>query len=241
MEVAFAVDANGDGEVGGSVGLDTDLSGAILQKNITTSILSVGGIRVKDLQGRDVRSNQYAGWAPLAAETIDGTNFVVWVNAITKQVGQWEFDGNWQHVDSTVFNNGSADYAAMEVAFAVDANGDGEQGSSREALPTDTTGTILERNTGTNVLYVGDIAVKDLGGKIVRSDQYAGWAPLAAETINGTYFVVWVNANTKQVGQWEFDGNWQHVDSTVFNNGSADYAAMEVAFAVDANGDGEVG
>ena len=235
----FSVQLNGGGPVLTAI---EEVGTASLSSEVGTNLLYANDVSIiKDLGGITVRSDQYAGWAPLAAETIDGTNFIVWVNAITKQVGKWEFDSNWQHIASTVLNNGSADYVAMEVAFAVDANGDGEQGSSREALPTDTTGTILERNTGTNVLYVGDIAVKDLGGKIVRSDQYAGWAPLAAETIDGTNFVVWVNAITKQVGKWEFDGNWQHVASTVLNNGSADYATMEVAFAVDANGDENIG
>ncbi len=49
-------------------------------------------------QGRHVTVDSFAGWLPIAAETVGGVNKLLWQNQTTSQLRPWQFDTNWAYV-----------------------------------------------------------------------------------------------------------------------------------------------
>ena len=74
--------------------------------------------------GRHVGDGSYLGWTPVAAETINGQNKVIWTHS-DGRMSEWNVDANWNHIKDTVHAVGSNGFMAAESNFNMDFNGDG--------------------------------------------------------------------------------------------------------------------
>ena len=69
-------------------------------------------------------------WQMLAAETVGGTNRVLWRNNAAQFLHVWTLDANWNWISSgAVTGFGSATAWTWELDFQVHANGDGRIGA----------------------------------------------------------------------------------------------------------------
>ena len=90
-------------------------------------------------------------------------------------------------------------------------------------------------NNGSDLIQINR---NDLGGHV--SQDRGWWKVSAAETINGTNYVV--DASPDRIYVWEMDNNWNFVrNSQTATPGSSAYNTIEINFNVDFNDDGEIG
>jgi cyclophilin family peptidyl-prolyl cis-trans isomerase len=233
-EQTFSVQLNG----GGPVLTAIESSGVVLNQD-QNSLLYAGDIALTQ-SGSELTTSKFNGFAPIAAETVSGVNYLAWQNTSTKFIYRWQMDAGWSFVDWTGINPGTAEFSQFEVDFDIDANGDGLTGSTRDRITTDTGTVALEANSATGVLYVGDLALTQSGSELTTS-KFNGFAPIAAETVSGVNYLAWQNTSTKLIYRWQMDVSWSFVDWTGINPGTAEFSQFEVDFDIDANGDGNIG
>ena len=102
----------------GSVELQKDSSGLIYAKPSNGSSDDITA------SGQHVGVNTYAGWSPVAAETISGQNKVIWTHS-NGTMAEWNLDSSWSWSNSVVHAAGSAGFLGVESAFQMDFNNDG--------------------------------------------------------------------------------------------------------------------
>ncbi len=112
-------------------------------------------------------------------------------------------------------------------------------GPSRQAIATDTGVVALEVDTATRILYVGETALTS--GTPLRDNQLRGWTPIAAETVDGVNYLAWRRNTTNSISRWQMDANWAYESYFAFSVGSTAYDDFELAFDIDADGDGSKG
>ena len=235
FESDFGVDADNDGFVGSSrQAITTDTGVVALEVDTATRILYVGETALTS--GSPLRDNQLGGWTPIAAETVDGVNYLAWRNNATKSISRWQMDVNWVYESFQAINVNKPDYASFELAFDIDADGDGVKGSTREPVSTDAGLIILEVDTGTRQLYVGDVALTS-GGNPIRDNQLGGWTPIGAETVDGVNYLAWKNNSNGSISRWQMDANWAYQDFSSFADGTTTFTEFEWDFRIDADGD----
>ncbi|MBT7727535.1 MAG: hypothetical protein HN703_01465 [Planctomycetaceae bacterium] len=234
FEWDFRIDADGDSRRS----IRGDTSGVLLQSNFTTRILYVGDVALTS-GDNPIRDNQLGGWTPIGAETVVGVNYLAWKNNSNGSISRWQMDANWAYQDFSSFSAGTGAFAQFESDFGVDADNDGFVGPSRQAITTDTGVVALEVDTATRILYVGETALTS--GSPLRDNQLGGWTPIAAETVDGVNYLAWRNNATKSISRWQMDANWAYESYFAFSVGSSAYAEFEIAFDVDADGNGVTG
>ncbi len=127
-ETAFQVDANNDGIVGsGLAAIEAQGSTTLNRDERRNLFVGVGNNRQAiRLNQQMVQDNQFAGWQVLAAETINGTNQLLWKQLSTNLLYVWNLDANWNLQSSAGgWSPTSTEALTLEAAFQVDTNGDG--------------------------------------------------------------------------------------------------------------------
>jgi hypothetical protein len=140
-------------------------------------VMYVDGYKLTSKRGETLTTDLYSavGWNPLAAENVDGKNYLVWAHDTTGGMLRWDMNDVWQQRNSVGFDNGTSDFFAAELTFNVDANNDGVIGTlSTTALATDTGNVIVQVATDTNVMYVGGTQLLSKRGDVLSTDIYAG-------------------------------------------------------------------
>ena len=105
----------------GSVELQKDADGMawVQLANGTLDDITYGGRRKGD--------GSWFGWSPVAAETINGNNQVIWMHS-RGDLSLWSVDSNWNWISDQDLAAGSAEFFAAETSFQMDFNGDGTAG-----------------------------------------------------------------------------------------------------------------
>ena len=186
-----------------------------------------------------------SNWQTLAAETVNGENQVLWKHVTKNFVHIWRLDSNWNWVSSEgQWALNSTEAFNKEIAFGVDANGDGSIGNPYTSIESAGNTKLLKDGDNKYFAQVGTAtptAIKN-GGQIYQDIYSSNWQTLAAETVNGENQVLWKNVTGNFVHIWRLDSNWNRVSSEgywILN--SAEAFNKETLFGVDANGDGVVG
>jgi uncharacterized repeat protein (TIGR01451 family) len=188
-------------------------------------------------------NNIYPGWNPLAAETINGENQVLWKNITANTIGLWKTDASWNWLSSDVWDLNSPQTLSQEALFEVDANGDGVISSF---VPIESVGNTAFVKDLANQLFAQvrtttPISLQAFGQPISES-SFPGWEALAVETINGENQVLWKNIADQSLYIWKTDSNWNWLSSEAKGALSSSQALdQETIFGIDANGDDSVG
>lgn len=194
--------------------------------------------------GSPVVEGQFgAGVVPLAAETINGVNQMVWRLSPTT-ITIWTLDASWVFVSQTAPITIDGNTLDTEVSFRVDLNADGILGEDK---------TLIEpQGSGSIVLYIGSISRRYfvssdrgvtfttvfLGGAPVVENQFGvGVVPLAAENISSVNQILWRLSST-QVLTWTLTSTWVYISQTPPINIGDNTIDLEIAFHVDINDDG---
>jgi len=190
--------------------------------------------------------SEISEWQMIAADTITGTNQILWRNNTSSFLHTWSLDVNWNwqsYGGADGFNTAKA--WELETSFQVDATNDGIIG----APPY----TTLEAQGNTKLLSRGDGPASVEYGAGRRQEisspwnspvgsDISEWQMLAAETIAGSNQILWRNNNSSFLHTWSLDANWTWQSSSGadgFNTAKA--WELETSFQVDGNRDGIIG
>jgi Ca2+-binding RTX toxin-like protein len=245
-EADFQVDANGDGIVGDALTPIAETEATNLVRNVQRNLFvsKNGTQQAIRLNQQQVRDNQFTGWQVLAAETINGTNQVLWRQLSTNALYVWNLDANWNFESVTGgWSPNSTEALRAEADFQVDANSDGIVGDALTPI-AETEATNLVRNVQRNLFVSknGTQQVIRLNQQQVRDNQFAGWQVLAAETVNGTNQLLWRQLSTNALYVWNLDANWNLQSSTGgWSPNSTEALSLESNFKLDLNSDGIIG
>jgi len=94
-------------------------------------ILRANGDLIAEAGGNRVNRSAYvsAGWTPVAADRLNGTNTLVWRHAGDGYLHFWRMSDSWRAQSSDGWQQpGGSEYYATESAFSVDIDGDGAVG-----------------------------------------------------------------------------------------------------------------
>ncbi|MEL6940589.1 MAG: hypothetical protein AAFO84_15515, partial [Cyanobacteria bacterium J06598_1] len=166
-----------------------------------------------------VSADQFAGWEVLAAETIEGTNQLLWRNKETQQLGIWTMDDSWVYESAEAFDLGTEAAMAQMEQFGVSKN-DPAQG----AIAIEEVGSTALIRDGEGQMWVAPtnnfssseklaqnqpIAIQ-FNSSPVYDDQFGDWMLLAADTVNEQNQLLWQNKTTQQLGVWTLDDTWNY-------------------------------
>ena len=187
-------------------------------------------------------------WQMLAAETIGGSNKILWRYNPTGQIHVWALNSNWGWTSSDtglVDTNSSAGWG-LESSFQLDLNSDSIIGAP--LTPIELQGnTSLGRHISTAQAYVsvGNTAtpITYLGSPSSPGNASSTWQMLAAETIGGSNKLLWRNNPTGQLHVWALNSNWGWTgsDTGLVDANSSTGWGLESSFQLDLNGDSIIG
>ncbi len=239
-EAALGMDLDGDTVIGAPLTV-IESAGSVTLASDTAGLLYANGSLIT-LGGNPVNGNEMAtlGWTPVAVDTINGINTLVWRHA-SGNLHLWRLSGSWAHVLSEGwYAPGSAEYYATEAAFGMDLDGDTVIGAPLTVI--ESAGSVALAYDGAGRLSAGGTLIT-LGGNPVNYNDMAtlGWTAVAVDTIDGINTLVWRHASGN-LHLWRLSGSWAHVLSEGwYAPGSPDYRALETAFGMDFDGSGTIG
>ena len=193
--------------------------------------------------GNPVVEGQFGAAVPLAAETIEGVNQILWrLSPTTLTI--WTLDASWVFVSQTSAITINNDTLNTEVTFRSDINGDGILGEDRVLIEAGGAGSTL--------IYIGDISrryfvssnagatfttVIRTGSPVIEGQFGAGVVPLAAENIGGINQILW-DLNNGTVLTWNLDDDWVFQSQSAPITIGPNTVDLEIAFRTDINDDG---
>ena len=181
-----------------------------------------------------------AGWRPIAAENVGGTNTIVWRNT-AGSLHFWRLSSSWQQLSADGLHApGTAGYYSAETSFATDFNSDTFVGVPDTVIENVGSSTLAYTSTGN--LVVNRLPITS-GGNPVNFHNYVriGYTAVGAEAVNGTNSIAW-RLPDKKLHFWRLSSNWSQVSSdSMLVPGATRYHAAEVAFGRDFDDDGVVG
>jgi alpha-tubulin suppressor-like RCC1 family protein len=192
--------------------------------------------------------NASSTWQMLAAETIGGSNKLLWRYNPTGQVHVWTLDSNWgwTGADTGLVDANSSAGWGLESSFHLDLNGDTLIGAP--LIPIESQGnTSLGRHFSTAQPYVSvgnyTTPITYLGSPSSSGTASSTWQMLAAETIGGTNKLLWRYNPTGQVHVWTLDSNWgwTGADTGLVDANSSAGWGLESSFQLDLNSDSIIG
>ncbi|MGB7087077.1 MAG: hypothetical protein WBD47_16070, partial [Phormidesmis sp.] len=147
------------------------------------------GTTIKN-SGSQVTANQYAGWEILAADTIDGTNQVLWKNESTQNIGLWRMDENWNFVSGEALALDSAEASSLATAFNVSLVESDASYSDNSTLSGDAGDNILDGGAGNDSLEGlggNDILLGGTGNDVISGGDGNDWLQggIGLDTLTG--------------------------------------------------------
>lgn len=121
LEVAFGIDINGNGEIGGGL-IAIDSFGQVALASNTSGELIANGVGVK-VGGSPATLSQYASVTFVGAERVDGVNTILVRRKSTGEYRIWQLDDNWNHTLSAALPADPVARSALEQAFATGLTG----------------------------------------------------------------------------------------------------------------------
>jgi hypothetical protein len=207
--------------------------------------VEVGGVRqeINSPWGTPAGDNT-SEWQMMAADTIAGTNQILWRNNTYNVLHRWSLDANWTWQSSSgadPFNTTAA--WDLETSFQVDATKDDIIGAPYTTLESQGNTKLLSRGDGQAFVEVGGVRQEiNSPWGTPAGDNTSEWQMLAADTIAGTNQILWRNNTYSFLHRWILDANWTWQSSSgsdPFNTAAA--WDLETSFQVDATKDGIIG
>jgi hypothetical protein len=157
--------------------------------------------------------NSSSTWQMLAAETIDGTNKLLWRYNPTGQVHVWSLNSSWGWTgsDTGLVDANSSTGWGLESSFELDLNGDSIIGTPLTPIDSQGNTSLVRANsTGEGYVSVGATMspITYLGSPTSAGNSSSTWQMLAAETIDGTNKLLWRYNPTGQVHVWSLNSSW---------------------------------
>ncbi|WP_413744648.1 S8 family serine peptidase [Synechococcus sp. MIT S9451] len=243
-ELAFNQDFNNDKLIGrnttavesnGNVHLHKDSAGMGWVKLADGSFddITAGGQRKGE--------GSYQGWSQRAAESINGTNKLIWTH-VSGAMSEWTLDSNWNLSSYAIHSNGSEGFSNAELAFNQDFNNDKLIGRNTTAVESNGNVHLHKDSAGMGWVKLADGSFDDItaGGQRKGEGSYQGWSQRAAESINGTNKLIWTHVSGA-MSEWTLDSNWNLSSYAIHSNGSEGFSNAELAFNQDFNNDNIIG
>ena len=261
LEASFGIDLDGN-RIVASPETRIESAGRIsLIQKWTNSAYSVQSIAAASSpvaitkEGVQVYAGIYGNdWQLLAAETINGTNQVLWKNTFANRLHVWSLDGSWNWQSSTGWDEPTSTVGQqLEASFGIDLDGNGSIAStSTTFMSVETAGSIillkgyntfkgLRNKYSVQSSLPGSVAqdILNNGGQIYEGIYGNEWNILAAETINGVNQVLWNNTLLNRLHVWTLDANWNRTSSGgLIDPLTGAGMELEAQFGLDANADG---
>jgi hypothetical protein len=226
--------------------IETQGNTKLLKRGDGKAFVEVGGARqeITSPWGSPAGDDS-SEWQMLAADTISGTNQILWRNNTSSFLHIWNLDANWtlqSTSGSDAFNSPRA--SELESSFQVDATRDGIIGSPFTILETQGNTKLLKRGDGKAFVEVGGTRqeISAPWGVSRTGSDSSEWQMLAADTISGTNQILWRNNTSSFLHIWNLDASWtlqSTSGSDSFNSPRA--SELETSFQVDATRDGIIG
>jgi len=223
-----------------------DPNGSVqLLRNTATNIVSVKVGSVESLvkyQGSPITFTQFTGWQPIAAETINGANQIIWRNSTINSFVIWNMNSSWNWVSSgNVFGTTSTQGIQAQSQFMVTATGTPTTTTPPDPSIVEINGAVsLLRDLTTNRVSVKISEVVSpvkYQGSQINWTQFVGWQPVAAEVIGGVNQIAWRNDSIQSFVVWTMDSNWNWVSSgSVFATDSTQGLQVQQQFQVNSLG-----
>ena len=254
LEADFGIDLDGNGTVGTpttrieTAGLTSLLKGSGNKYSIQATAAGSNPVAViKD--GVQVYAGIYGNdWQVLAAETVNGTNQVLWKNTLANRLHVWSLDSNWNWKSSAGWDEPNSTIGQqLEAAFGIDLDGNGTVATSTATNTTiEAAGSISLLKGASNKYSAqsslpGSVAqaIKNNGDQIYEGIYGSEWKILAAKTVNGSNQVLWNNTSVNRLHVWTLDGNWNRTASSgLIDPLSGVGKELEAQFGIDTNVDG---
>jgi len=185
--------------------------------------------------------NDHDGWSIVGAEQVNYANQLVFENSVSGKFYIHNLDRYWNYVSGD-WLTGASFYQA-ESDFGQDFDNDGVIGGNSYTT-IESKGSVELQKDSAGLIYAkpanGSSDDITTSGQHVGVNTYAGWSPVAAETINGQNKVIWTHTNGT-MAEWDVDSNWDWTKNNFHTAGSADFLKIETIFGMDFNNDGVVG
>jgi hypothetical protein len=249
LETIFQVDATRDGITGAPpTTLESQGNTKLLKRGDGKAFVEVGagGTRreINSPSGVMVGSDS-SEWQMVAAETIAGSNQILWRNNTANFLHLWSLDANWTWQSASGADGFNTPRAwELETTFQVDATRDGITGAPPTPLESQGNTKLLRRGDGKAFVEYGAGTRQEINspsGVTVGSDS-SEWQMVAAEMIAGVNQILWRNNTANYLHLWSLDANWTWQSSSgadAFNTPRA--WELETIFQVDATRDGITG
>ena len=254
LEAEFGIDLDGNGTVATpTTRIETDglislLKGSDNKYSIQATAAGSSPVAViKD--GVQVYAGIYGNdWQVLAAETVNGTNQLLWKNTSANRLHVWSLDSNWKWTSSTGWDDPASTIGQqLEATFGIDLDGNGSIASPTATNTTIEAAGSISLLKGSSNKYSaqsslpGSIAqaIKNNGEHIYDNIYGSEWKILAAETINSTNQALWNNTTANRLHVWTLDSNWNRTASSgLIDPLSGAGKELEAQFGIDTNADG---
>jgi len=250
IETGFQLDLNNDTIIGAPFSTVESLGNTTLLRRADgrAFVQSAGSTTRQSISspwGADAGTNS-SDWRMLAAESVGGTNQILWRYRPTRQVHVWTLDANWAWQSSSGLIDRTGPQAwDLETAFQLDLTNDAIIGAPFSTVESVGNTTLLRRGDDRAFVQSAGGATR----QIVSSPWGAGvgnatseWQMLAAETIAGTNSILWRYSPTDQLNLWALDGSWTwQTSSPLIDRSSPQTWAIETGFQMDLNNDGRIG
>jgi len=181
----------------------------------------------------------------VAAETIGGSNQILWRNNNDRFLTTWNLDANWSWQSSSdAYDFYTPSAWDLETSFQVDANKDGIIGVPFTTIETQGNTKLLSRGDDKAFVEYGAGTRQEISSpwnSPVGSDS-SEWQMVAADAIAGGNQILWRNNTSNFLHLWNLDANWNWQSSSGSDGFNTPAAwELETSFQVDATKDGITG
>jgi len=156
--------------------------------------------------------NTSSTWQMLAAETIGGSNKLLWRYNPTGQVHVWALNSNWGWTgsDTGLVDANSSTGWGLESSFQLDLNGDSLIGAPYTTIESQGNTSLVRNTSAQAYVNVGNTTtpITYLGTPTSPGNTSSTWQMLAAETIGGSNKLLWRYNPTGQVHVWALNSSW---------------------------------
>jgi len=172
----------------------------------------------------------------IAAESVAGSNRILWRYNPTNKLHVWTLDASWKWQSSTslIEPNSKAGFA-LESEFELDCNNDSIIGSPYTTLEERGNSSLLRHISGNAFVQSGSSiqAVSSPHGAAVGTPT-SQWQILAAESVGGINKILWRYNPNKQLHFWNLDDSWKWQSSSpLIDPRSAEGLGLQTSFGVD--------
>ncbi len=244
LEPGFGADLNADTAIGPKI-TNIASNGAIYLAHIADEFeITSGGVQQAILQvgGGAIVSGQFAGFAPVAVETISGGYEVMFQSASSFVGLDFDASGNFTQAATSLLAGSSYALESLETGFARDLNGDGTTGPKISSIASNGAFGIANIADEFEITSGGvQQAILQVGGSAIISGQFAGFAPVAVEASYGGYEVMFQSGSSFVGLNFNASGNFTQAATSVLAGSSYALQSLEPGFGKNLNGDTVIG